>query len=348
MSTLPAFLLSRKPRGLAAAAVQGIGGASSPHISISDNRFTLVDGAGNARPVKSLELDVVIVDVNPAVSKLYFDQKYDPKATEVVRPACFSDNGVGPSSQALNPQHPVCATCAHNQWGSARSNMTGKDTKACNDVKKIAVIAPGYDDKLVFLLRVPPATLKNFKAYAQKVSSGTVGDRPIDLSDLVTRVSFASQGVLDFEPVDFIDEAVAARVAELDDGVRTAEIVGRNDVPAQGLIAGPRPGSSIAAAPVAEVAQEMQRMADPAPAPAGKGRPKGSPNKPKEPEAAPAVQPPAKPFFAAPKASEAPLDESQVPAFLRKTPPVAAADTEVKAPDPQLSAALAAAFGLPT
>jgi len=265
---IPAHLLNRASRGLAAAVVQGIGGNMPPHVSIKDNRFTLVDAGGNEKQHDKLYLEIVIADVNPAISKVYYEGKYDPKA-ENVGPTCFSDNGVGPSPQATKPQNAVCSTCPMNAWGSAISQMTGKQTKACNDAKKIAVIVPELGNDMVFLLRIPPASLKNLAAYARTLSGMSLGSRPAEPSDVVTRVSFESQGVLSFEPTSFIDERVCGLLEELDRSDKTAAIVGRDDVVASALptpkaapaIAAPAPFVAPAPAPTSAPSAKVEEFA---------------------------------------------------------------------------------------
>src|SRR5690606_33451576 len=128
----PTFLANRAGRGLTANATAGIGGAQPPRISIAANQFTLIDGAGNKRPhvvtmidprtqqpaqFLSSALDVVFVGLNMNVSKTFYDTEYDPNG-EDAPPACFSDNGVGPSTMASKPQSLRCANCPNNQWGS--------------------------------------------------------------------------------------------------------------------------------------------------------------------------------------------------------------------------------------
>lgn len=225
----PSFLVGRTNRGLGAQAAHGISGAQPPRISIAANKFTLVDGAGNQRPhtvnminpqtqqlqtFLSPHIDLVVIGVNMNMSKVFYDTAYDPNA-EDKPPTCWSDNGVGPSTAASVPQSNTCAACPNNQWGSATSNMTGKQVKACNDAKKIAVILPG--DQIVYQLRIPPATLKALKKYAETIGGYSIAgpdgrSRGADLCDVVTRVSFESQGVLKFEPVGFIDENMAMQM----------------------------------------------------------------------------------------------------------------------------------------
>lgn len=226
MSQLPAHLQHRQKRDLAVAAVGGISSGSPAHISIAGNRFTLVDDAGNEKPIQTLFLDVCVIDANSAVSKIYFDPRvpFEPGGDNSNPPICWSDNGIGASAQASVPQNTSCQICPHNTWGSATSKATGKPTKACNDVKKVAVVAPGID--MVFLLRIPPASLKNWGKYCQ-----TLGGHGVDLPDAMTRLEFESQGILKFTPVGYVDEATAKLTDKAIAAKATDTLIGLNDRP---------------------------------------------------------------------------------------------------------------------
>ena len=364
---LPIHLQNRQRRDLVSAAIGGINSGSPAHISIAGNRFTLVDDAGNEKPVQTLFLDVCVIDANPAVSKIYFDPRvpYEPGGDNSNPPICWSDNGIGASAQASQPQNSSCQLCPHNAWGSATSKATGKPIKACNDVKKVAVVVPGID--VVFLLRIPPASLKNWGKYCQ-----TLGGHGVDLPDAVTRLEFESQGVLKFTPMGYVDEPTAATTDKVLNAKGTDQLIGRNDRPWTGqadaskiayaaqaepqrqVVAPPAPVQrqgrafgQTAAAPVA--ALFAQGAANPAPGPfvgaaetpAPARKPRG-PNKPKE----------------TPQA-----DDGGLPPFLQRNAPLAAAaapnpnpnpnptqfgmQPNAPAPDAGVQAALDAAFRLP-
>ncbi len=259
---LPAYLQNRQSKAVAAALRANLGAGSPPYLSIEGNRLTLVDAVGNALPVQTYDpqigpyIDVNIVDVNNHISKIFFDPDtpYDPKATERLPPLCWSDNGVGPSRQASNPQSPTCAACPNNVWGSATSKVTGKGIKACSDLQKLAFTTAGH--KTVFLLRIPPNSLTEMRAYTGKFASGEVGD----ITDVVTRIYFKQgiQGTLQFQAVSYIDEATAALREAIAVAKSADAIVGRLDtvhpamlgLPAPGTIAMP-PGPYIEPSPMA-------------------------------------------------------------------------------------------------
>ena len=251
MNQLPAFLQNRQSKSLAATLVANLGTGSPPYVSIADNRFTLIDAGGEEEPVPTYDpklgpyLDCVIIDVNESKSKIYYDTGFDPKA-EGQAPVCWSDNGIGPSKQSSKPQSMTCMQCPQNVWGSKTSQMTGKAVKACNDVQKIALLIPG--DDVLFLMRVPPASLKQLGAYVLKFNGQTV-----DVSDVITRITFESQGILAFNAVNYIDEATFKQREEAVAAKKTDMLVGRGDQPIAQLAAPVEPATL--PAPVQQVQQ---------------------------------------------------------------------------------------------
>jgi hypothetical protein len=117
-------------RQLAKIAATSFGGGSlPPHVSILGGRFTLIDGAGNKRPLQTLHMDCVVVDINENMTRMFWgvDEQGRLKgfdAGDTNPPACFSDNGKAPSSRALEPQGKNCAPdrtgangCKWSVWG---------------------------------------------------------------------------------------------------------------------------------------------------------------------------------------------------------------------------------------
>lgn len=238
-------LPARYRRNLVEAAAAGIGMGQPAHVSLKANRFTLVDAAGNQRPLQTLHMDCIIVDANNNVSKIYYDSGYTGD-DDGQPPTCWSDNGLAPSSQAAQPQSPTCASCECNKWGSATSQMTGKGVKACRDYKKLAVIIPDDPQTIVYQLRIPPASGKALATYAKSLSAHNLNGRPADLVDAVTRVQFIGQGVIDFSPVAQVSEQQGLLLDQIIDSGASDAVVGRTDTPYQGAIAAPAPVRQIA------------------------------------------------------------------------------------------------------
>lgn len=228
---LPTHLANRQRPSMAVAATAGLNRTRGPHVSIADNRFTLVDGNGAEKPIQTLYVDLVVVDVNPHVSRMYYDPSKPYNKDDNTPPLCFSDNGIGASQQASEPQNTNCQLCLKSAWNSAVSKMTGKGIPACAQRKKLAVIAGGTGE-MVFDLTVPPASLGNWLAYVN-----ILVQRGLEPYDVYTRVEFESQGVLKFSPAPigdkglcYVHEAVVQLTEKLWASKATEMAVNKNDV----------------------------------------------------------------------------------------------------------------------
>ena len=222
--TLPAYLQQLPSRNLAQTAIANVGAGNPPYLSIEGNRFTLIDAAGNTIPIETLHVDAVIVDVNPHISKIYFPDSYSRDNPSP--PICFSDNGVAPSRNAGTPQAPTCASCRNNEWGSKISQM-GSKVKACTDQQKIAIILPQYPQH-VFLLRIPPGSFQNWRAYNAKfLNSG------VELDWVVTRIAFEQgvMGTLTFASPGYIDQQMVPVIQKAIEAKLTDAMIGKLDQP---------------------------------------------------------------------------------------------------------------------
>lgn len=372
-------------RSLAPTAASNLGRPMPPRLSIDQNRFTLIDSAGNERKINALTLDIVIIDLNDHTSKMYFGRDYNPNDTEP--PVCWSDNGQAPSSQAITPQSAKCMMCPHNAVGSAISKFSGAKIKACVDMKKLAFYIPG--EQGIYLMTIKPGSFKNWSAYVNMLAGQKSPQKPggVELYEVATRLEFESQGVLKFSPVDWsnLEEAQA----NFDRGV-TPEIVGANDVPFSGQLVAPAAQQTLPP-PVQQVQQPapLQQPTPfvPAPTPvasapsaipasattATEGKRKRRTKAEIEADNAAAAkqstnpQPAPAPAFMSPQAQTAtppqgqaavPSDGLDIPAFLKRDPMPAAPAPAVQPaqfglaqpaqPSQDLQAAIDAAFALPT
>lgn len=268
-SQLPAHLqhLVNDPRFAApvSALSAGISQGGWPRISIKASRFRLQSPQGGEVVVADTFLDVVIVDANPSISKIYYKQAYDAKADDssFKAPDCFSDNGVAPSSKAASPQCGTCQACPHNVWGSKIAS-NGAQTKACADAKKVAVLIANNPDGPVFELRVPPASLKNLGAYGESLSKRGIPDYAV-----VTRLSFDTNSdfpKLTFTASGWSSAEHAAALADIKGTEEVDQCTGKNDKPFNGnaaAIAAPLPPRAElppVVQPLAQVQQAVQQQ----------------------------------------------------------------------------------------
>ncbi len=226
--TLPAHLQNLQTPDIGGVLSANLGSAMPPHVSIGGGRFTLIDASNNEIPVPTFDpvigvyLDAAIIDVNPVMSRIYFEGNYDANA-EGVRPACFSDNGVGPSIASSTPQAPTCAACPRSEW--TKVNPNGKKVPWCTHKQKVALLIPGFD--VLFLLAVPPNSHGPMREYVERCKGNGV-----NMANLVTRMSFVPniQGTLQFTPVSYIDAPTAELRQKAYVEKKTDALVGRNDV----------------------------------------------------------------------------------------------------------------------
>jgi len=141
--------ISKGPRNK----ITSVGGAS----------FVLPDGSSGAK------LELVVIDF--VTDNQYFDRPYDRKNPSP--PACFAigvnPRDMVPSENSPSKQASHCTNCAQNQWKSGAG-----DGKACKNGRRLAVTPiNALDDgtRPVWLMDIPPASIKFFDAFVQKVSS---------------------------------------------------------------------------------------------------------------------------------------------------------------------------------
>ena len=231
----------------------GMKTGGQPSIGIKQAKWRLREGAAEEL-VNSFTLDVIIVNANKHLSKVFYAGAYTGE--EGKAPDCYSDNGQGPSAQAGSPQSQNCATCPHNVWGS-KISPSGAKTKACSDYKKLAVVLADDPERNVYELRIPGASLKDLNTIMTKLINNRV---PVPA--VVFQLSFDSTvdypKVL-FKPTGYVDEEQATAVERWINSEEAKTAVGEGDVVPQAAIAAP------AAAPAP--ALPPKPVAQPAPAP---------------------------------------------------------------------------------
>src|SRR6266851_2469718 len=255
--TLPAHLQNLQTPDIGGVLSANLGSAMPPHVSIEGNRFTLIDASNNEIPVPTFDpvigvyLDAAIIDVNAVMSRIYFASNYD-KAAKGTRPDCFSDNGVGPSISASSPQASTCAACPRSEW--TKVNANGNKVPWCTHKQKIALLIPGFD--VLFMLAVPPNSHGPMREYVERCKGNGV-----NMANLITRMSFISQGTLQFAPMSYIDAPTAELRQKAYVEKKTDVLVGRNDVARGPGSIGVSAPQQIAAPSAEFLAQQMQRPA---------------------------------------------------------------------------------------
>lgn len=179
-----------------------------PYISIGDNRFTAIDAEGNETILGLKSFEFLVVAGNPSTSKIFYKSGYNPESPSA--PDCYSDNGLFPDIRVVRPEHSDCSNCMNNVWGSAKSNLSGKDIKACGDYKKLAVIPfDAENNELgVHMLRLSPASNPKWAEYLKELAKTKItSELGLTPQFVVNRAYWSDKkNVMAFEMVDFLDE----------------------------------------------------------------------------------------------------------------------------------------------
>ena len=200
-------------KGVAEEATFGAGmdGDSFPRLVFKGSRFRLRQG-DEETVLKETELEVVILQDFPAISRIFFDSGYDPEGGG--RPVCASADGEAPLPNASAPQATTCATCPQNQKGSAITD-DGRKSRACSFYKRTVMLVKGYEDVGPVVCDVkamslfgesrPNDDLWTLKAYFRRLASNNC--KPFQLW---TQMSFdvdSSVPMVLFRAVGWVDEA---------------------------------------------------------------------------------------------------------------------------------------------
>ena len=221
------------------------------HIKRGDEKTLVTKPDSDGEPAASLE--VIVLKTHPGVAKTYYSKGFSEGSAE--KPDCYSNDGTAPAADAQSPQAKNCAACPHNRWGSKITDE-GKKAKACSDVKRLAVAAPGaLNDPM--LLRVPATSLGNWDEFVKFVAGR--GYAPIQCK---TRISFdpeATHQLLQFKPLGVFGDDVVAEAVQVASTQTVEDIIGGAPTAAEVDNGDDAPKAAAKPAPVEEEA--------PAPAP---------------------------------------------------------------------------------
>lgn len=142
-------------------------------------------------PIKGNRVGVIILDT--VLENVYFEGEYDPETPQA--PVCFAfgrtEAEMAPHDTVLDAgqmQAEDCASCRHNEWGTAKK---GKG-KACRNTRRLAMVAAGdfnkagefspYDDiheiidGTLGFMKLPVTSVKAYANYVKKL--GVTMKRP--------------------------------------------------------------------------------------------------------------------------------------------------------------------------
>jgi hypothetical protein len=101
------------------------------------NKFRKIVGGEEMAKLNTSELNVIIVNALPKVSRQFYASEYNSDAAPTL-PDCWSNLGDKPETSAPNPQASSCATCPQNIEGSGK-----RGGRACRFMRRVAVLLEG-------------------------------------------------------------------------------------------------------------------------------------------------------------------------------------------------------------
>jgi hypothetical protein len=112
----------------------------------------MIVGGEEVVKITGREMNVIIVNANKNVSRIFYAGKYNP--TEIVPPTCQSTDGVTPEAGIEDKQGASCAVCPQNIAGSGEGN-----SRACKYQRRIAVLLEGDTSGDVYQLTIPATSI---------------------------------------------------------------------------------------------------------------------------------------------------------------------------------------------
>ena len=187
---------------------------SSRRISIKGGFFRKVVNGEEVAKLKDREMNVIVINALPKVSRQFYAAAYNPKA-EATLPDCWSNLGDVPDAKASNAQSTSCMTCPQNVAGSGQGGG-----RACRYQRRVAVLLEGDTSGDVYQLTIPSKSLFGkgdgnthpFESYIKFLAgNGESIDR------VVTQISFddnEESPTLQFTPVRHLLPEEAELAAE--------------------------------------------------------------------------------------------------------------------------------------
>jgi len=145
----------REPSALAKSLAANAGGGTSRRIQTNTNGTfkRIINGEQIGNAVRG-EINVIIVNALPEISRIYYATKYDPNG-EPTLPNCWSNLGDKPEAAASDKQSASCVSCPQNVQGSGEN---GKG-RACRYQRRIAVMLEGDQSGDVYQFQIAAKSL---------------------------------------------------------------------------------------------------------------------------------------------------------------------------------------------
>lgn len=177
-------------------------GSSSRRISTRGGVFRKIVNGEEVGKLKDREMNVIIVNALPKVSRQFYAKTYDPNA-EATLPDCWSNLGDVPDPKAENPQASACVSCPQNVDGTGQ----GGRGRACRFQRRVALVLEGDMNGDVYQMNFAAKSLfgkgeGNVHPFESYIKFLAANNESID--GIVTQISFDTDedsAVLKFSPV---------------------------------------------------------------------------------------------------------------------------------------------------
>jgi hypothetical protein len=272
-------------------------------------------------PVPSVQ--VIVLNLNQKRSRLYYDGAFEEGKNK--SPSCWSSDGTTPDTDCKTPVAATCAACPYSVKGSKITEQ-GKESTACPQPKRVAVIPATKLDMEPLLLKIPQTSIWDKNNQENEAKGFFAWDQYVDFlrargvkhtASVVTRIKFDTSTAypkLLFSAQRWLEPSEVSAVLPLveSDAVKkllTGRIVegGEETIPTEAAPAAtptpPAPPATPAATPTPAPQQFDDDDGDGFGVPAAPAAPVAPPPVAAKPKPAPKPRPPAAP---APKAPTAP------------------------------------------
>lgn len=173
----------------------------------------IVNGEQIGKAVRG-EINVIIVNTLPKVSRVYYAGKYDPNAKPTL-PDCWSNLGDKPEAAASNKQAVNCGDCRQNAQGSGDNGG-----RACRFQRRIAILLENDDSGEIYQFNIPAKSLFGkgtdnvhpFESYTKYLAANG-----FSIDQVITNISYdlnADSMELLFSPVREVSDDELALVHE--------------------------------------------------------------------------------------------------------------------------------------
>lgn len=203
----------------------GAGRSANRRITVKNGAFRKLVNGEEVGKLKG-ELNVIVVNALPSVSRTFYAEAYDPNGAPTL-PDCWSNLGDKPEANASNQQSSSCQTCPQNVAGSG-----GGTRRACAFQRRIAVVLENDPSGEIYQMNLSSTTIFGkgegnvhpFESYVRFLSANNESiDRivttiSIDEDADNTKLLFSPARHLAGEELDVIN--MAAGSAEAKNAVR--------------------------------------------------------------------------------------------------------------------------------